>query len=182
MEHYNHRDALTIPKVLDEITKYLKGSNVHRLAGTSRAFARAAVRFDDTMVRTIRALQDDIASLRIQRQMIDREIDRLVDIKHNATYKFLAVLMQFDPIEERTGGTAPQLFYGHTIATAYIVRHLVLHPNDAIRGTIERISTLLEAFWSGEPPPDFPNQIRVDHQGARGDPGPRAGAVQKCEA
>ena len=114
--------------------------------------------------------------------MIDREIDRLVDIKHNATYKFLAVLMQFDPIEERPGGTAPQLFYGHTIATAYIVRHLVLHPNDAIRGTIERISTLLEAFWSGEPPPDFPNQIRVDHQGARGDPGPRAGAVQKCEA
>lgn len=144
--------ALSIPEILDEIAKHSRGSNVHRLASTSRAFARAAVRFDDTMVRTIRGLRDRIESLRAQVRLLDLDRDRLLEGEHEALEDFLSALKQFGPIADNVGGRFDILFFGPAIATAYIIRHLAMHPNDETRATIERISALQHALRTGEPP------------------------------
>jgi hypothetical protein len=164
-------NPLSLPGVLDVVTKYSTGYDVHRLAGTSSAFARAAIRFDDTMVRTIRVLQDHVASVRAQMHSMDRESDRLLHSKCEATDNFLFVLMQFAPLAEIVSASNPIFFFGRAHATAYIIRYLRMHPNDGVRSSIERISVLVNALWTNEPPPGLPqrrspwqNRVRTEIQ------------------
>lgn len=152
MEGENH-PALSVPAVLNLVSKHVNGRNIHRLASTSREFSRAAVRFDDSLVRSIKELQARQAVFKTQMSAVDREYEQLIDAKENASQMFLGILTAFAPIA--ADAAPPYHAHGKAVATAYVIRRLVLHPNDGTRDSIRRIALLREAIWTGQPLPDI---------------------------